>query len=109
MGSHNVPPRVSLVPYRPLTIAAPDSPPATFWVRVSDEAVASWLTERPRLRATGYPQGPPDVDAPHLRAWLPRFGDENIRRCIGRRPGILTMTGSASWSSPPSGTAATDP
>lgn len=70
-------PSEATVAYRRITVAIPDSPPETFSVRVSDEALASWLAERARLREVGYPDRPPDVDTPNLRAWLPRPDEES--------------------------------
>jgi hypothetical protein len=70
------------VAYRPIRISAPDGPPETFWVRIPDAAVASWLAERPRLRMDGYPDRPPDVDTATLRAWLPRVGEETLRHVL---------------------------
>ncbi len=62
------------MPYRPFLLATP-SGPEPFWVRVPDEAVTDWVVERDRLRDGGYPDRPPDVDTPALRAWLPRLGE----------------------------------
>jgi hypothetical protein len=45
------------------------------WARIPDEAVVSWLSERERLAASGYPDRPPDVDTPHLRLWVPHLAD----------------------------------
>ena len=64
------------MPYRSIRIAIPDSPAETFFVRIPEEAVASWLADRPRLREDGYPDRPPDIDTATLRAWLPRVGEE---------------------------------
>src|SRR3990170_7630913 len=57
--------------YRPVTIPTARGP-ETFHARIDDRAVGAWLAERPRLRACGYPDRPPDVDTPTLRLWLPR-------------------------------------
>jgi hypothetical protein len=66
------------MPYRPLRLRSPDGLPETFWVRVSDAAVAEWLAERAGLKRRGYPDRPPDIDAPTLRAWLPRPGEQAL-------------------------------
>jgi hypothetical protein len=63
------------MPYRSITLTAPGRPAETFAVRISDAAVAEWLVERRRLRAAGYPDRPPDVDTPNLRAWIPHLAD----------------------------------
>ena len=47
-------------------------------VRISDAAVAEWLPERTRLKLNGYPDRPPDIDGPSLRAWLPRLGERTV-------------------------------
>jgi len=75
---------VVLMPYRSISLPADNGLPETFWVRVSDAAVAEWLRERDRLRALGYPNRPPDVDTPTLRAWLPRLGELDHPYFAGR-------------------------
>jgi hypothetical protein len=70
----DIPRLVVTMPYRPFFLAT-RSGPEPFWVRVPDEAVIEWLAERAHLRARGYPDRPPDVDTPALRAWLPRLGE----------------------------------
>jgi hypothetical protein len=64
------------MPYRPITLPAENGAAETHWVRVDDRAVAEWLPERARLRHRGYPDRPPDIDTPTLRAWLPRPGEQ---------------------------------
>ncbi len=64
------------MPYRTITIATPGARRETFLVRVSDEAVEAWLAERHRLRRAGYPDRPPDVDTPNLRAWIAHLDEE---------------------------------
>ena len=66
------------MPYRTLRLLTQEGLPETFWVRVPDPAVEAWLAERPRLRAQGYPDRPPDLDTPTLRAWLPRPGEGTL-------------------------------
>jgi hypothetical protein len=64
------------MPYRTITVRSEQGPTEAFRVRIPDAAVTAWLAERDRLRAHGYPDRPPDVDTPHLRAWLPCAGEE---------------------------------
>lgn len=49
-----------------------------FSVRVSDAALAEWLGVRARLREQGFPDRPPDVDTPTIRAWVERPGEEDL-------------------------------
>jgi hypothetical protein len=63
------------MPYRSICLQSGEGHAETFWVRVSDAAVAEWLQERAGLSQRGYPDRPPDVDTPTLRAWLPRLGE----------------------------------
>lgn len=73
------PPRAAI---RRETLSSPSrSPdaPEKLWVRIPDTAVAEWLRERQRLRRSGYPDRPPDVDTPTLRVWLARPGEEALR------------------------------
>jgi hypothetical protein len=74
------------MPYRRITLPSETGIPETHWVRVSDAAVAEWLRERDRLRALGYPDRPPEVDGPTLRAWLPRPGEQDHPYFAGRSP-----------------------
>jgi hypothetical protein len=64
--------------YRSITVVGPAGPPERFAVRVSDAAVAEWLSERGRLRAEGYPDRPPDVDTDTLRAWVARPDEQAL-------------------------------
>lgn len=64
------------MPYRQYTLRADDGSTEIVWVRVPASAIIEWLGERPRLLAQGYPDRPPDLDTPNLRAWLPRLGEE---------------------------------
>lgn len=75
---------VFAMPYRPVSLLADNGLPETFWVRVSDAAVAEWLHERADLQRDGYPDRPPDVDSPTLRAWLPRPGEYDHPYFAGR-------------------------
>lgn len=74
------------MPYRPISIPSANGLPETFWVRVSDAAVAEWLLERADLKRHGCPDRPPDVDSPTLRAWLPRPGEQGHQYLAGRSP-----------------------
>lgn len=65
------------MPYRSLILPS-DSGPQVFFVRVSDAAVSEWLTQRDSLRTSGYPDRPPDVDTPELRAWVPWRGEQML-------------------------------
>jgi len=66
------------MPYRAISLPSANGLRETFWVRVSDAAVAEWLPERAALRHRGYPDRPPDVDTLTLRAWLPRLGEVTL-------------------------------
>jgi hypothetical protein len=66
------------VPYRTLRLRSRDGLAETFHVRVPDTAVAEWLPHRAELRRRGYPDRPPDIDTPTLRAWLPRCGELSL-------------------------------
>jgi hypothetical protein len=60
-------------------------------VRISDAAIADWLAERDQLRTAGYPDRPPDIDTPTLRAWLPRPGEQMLpyfRRASASAPDV---------------------
>jgi hypothetical protein len=69
---------VVAVPYRTLLLRSADGAAETHRVRVSDAAVEEWLRERANLRDRGYPDRPPDLDTPTLRAWLPRPGEQGL-------------------------------
>ncbi len=95
------------MPYRPVYLCTPDGGPQTFMVRVSDAALASWLAERARLRAYGYPDRPPDVDGPTLRAWLPRLGEQllpyfrgRLARSAGTGDTLVFPVSTATWHQP---------
>jgi len=66
------------MPYRTFRLLSQDGQHETFWVRVSDAAIAQWLPERTGLKHRGYPDRPPDVDTATLRAWLPRLGEGTL-------------------------------
>jgi hypothetical protein len=66
------------MPYRTFQLLSQDGQREAFWVRVSDGAVAEWLTERAGLKHRGHPDRPPDVDTATLRAWLPRLGEGTL-------------------------------
>jgi hypothetical protein len=66
------------MPYRHMHVRSDDGPTETFAVRIADAAVATWRRERPHLRTQGYPDRPPDVDTPTLRAWLARPGEQQL-------------------------------
>ena len=72
------------MPYRTFRVLSHDGQPETFVVRVDDRAVIEWLAERAELRRRGYPDRPPDVDSPTLRAWLPRPGEYDHPYFAGR-------------------------
>jgi hypothetical protein len=72
------------MPYRPISLPSENGLPETFVVRVSDAAIAGWLLERADLKRHGYPDRPPDVDSPSLRAWLPRPGELDHPHFAGR-------------------------
>ncbi len=74
------------MPYRPISLPSENGLPETFVVRVSDAAIAGWLLERTDLKRHGYPDRPPDVDSPTLRAWLPRPGEQDHPYFAGRSP-----------------------
>jgi hypothetical protein len=82
------------MPYRPISLPFENGLPETHLVRIPDVAVAEWLRERARLRALGYPDRPPDVDTPTLRAWLPRLGEVTLPY-FRDLPARLTGTGDA--------------
>jgi len=69
---------VVLMPYRPISLLAENGLPENVMVRISDAAVAEWITERADLKRHGYPDRPPDVDSPTLRAWLPRPSEQGL-------------------------------
>ena len=69
---------VVAMPYRRISLPSDNGSTETHWVRVDDRAVAEWLPERARLRRRGYPDRPPDVDTPTLRAWLARPGEQGL-------------------------------
>jgi hypothetical protein len=75
---------VVLMPYRPISLPSENGFPETHWVRVTDAAVAEWLRERARLKHRGYPDRPPDIDTPTLRAWMPRPGEQALPYFRGR-------------------------
>lgn len=66
------------MPYRLISLPSGYCLPKTYWVRVSDAAVAEWLPERAMLRHRGFPDRPPDVDTATMRAWLPRLGEQAL-------------------------------
>ena len=66
------------MPYRQVSLLSDNGLPETFWVRVTDAAVAEWLRERARSKHRGYPDRPPDIDTPTLQAWLPRLGEQAL-------------------------------
>jgi len=70
--------------YRPIILPSENGLPETHWVRVPDAAIAEWLAERARLKRHGYPNRPPDVDLPAMRAWLPRPGEQDHPYFAGR-------------------------
>jgi hypothetical protein len=72
------------MPYRPISLPSANGLPETHWVRVTDAAVAEWLRERARLKHRGYPDRPPDIDTPTLRAWMPRPGEQTLAYFRGR-------------------------
>jgi hypothetical protein len=74
------------MPYRRISIPVENGQRETVWVRIDDRAVADWVRERDRLRADAYPDRPPDVDTPTLRAWLPRPGEHDHPYFAGRSP-----------------------
>ena len=66
------------MPYRTYRVLSQEGQPETFVVRVDDRAIAEWLPERAHLKHRGYPDRPPDIDTPTLRAWLPRLGEGTL-------------------------------
>ena len=95
------------MPYRPISLLAENGLSETFWVRVSDAAVAEWLPERDVLRRRGFPDRPPDVDTPTLRAWLPRLGEQTLpyfrdlpARSAGARDALAFPVFTATWHRP---------
>lgn len=44
-------------------------------VVISEQAVQEWEAQRERLRASGYPDRPPDVDTPTTRSWVVHPGE----------------------------------
>lgn len=54
-------------------------------VRISDASVEQWLGIREQLRMAGYPDRPPDVDTPTIRAWVERPGEETLPYFSQRR------------------------
>jgi hypothetical protein len=72
------------VPYRPISLPSDNGLPETVLVRISDAAVAEWLADRADLKRHGYPDRPPDVDSPTLRAWLPRPAEYDHPYFAGR-------------------------
>jgi hypothetical protein len=66
------------MPYRTYRVLSQDGQPETFVVRVDDRAIAEWPPERAHLKHRGYPDRPPDIDTPTLRAWLPRLGEQAL-------------------------------
>jgi hypothetical protein len=92
------------MPYRPISLPSETGFPETFWVRVSDAAVVEWLPERAGLKHRGYPDRPPDVDTPTLRAWLPRLGEGTLpyfrdlpARSAGTGDALIFPVFTASW------------
>ena len=69
---------VVLMSYRSVSLPSTSGTTETFRVRVSEAAIAEWLPERAHLKRRGYPDRPPDVDTPTLRAWLPRLGEGTL-------------------------------
>jgi hypothetical protein len=62
------------VPYRRVHLINGDKT-EVLWSRVSDQATVTWLSERARLRARGYPDRPPDCDLPTIRVWVEHDGE----------------------------------
>jgi hypothetical protein len=99
------------MPYRPISLPSENGAAETHWVRVDDRAVAEWLPERARLRHRGYPDRPPDVDTPTLRAWLPRLGEQALpyfrdraARSAGTGDALVFPVFTATWHRPHSAT-----
>ena len=63
------------MPYHPITFST-HGLAETFCVRITDRAVTAWLQERQRLRRSGYPDRPPDVDTPAPQEDAERVGLE---------------------------------
>jgi hypothetical protein len=72
------------MPYRTFQILSQGGRSETFWVRIDNRAIAEWLPERAGLKRRGFPDRPPDVDTPTLRAWLPRSGEHDHPYFAGR-------------------------
>ena len=95
------------MPYRTLRVLSHDRQPETFVVRVDDRAVIEWLAERAGLRRRGYPDRPPDIDTPTLRAWLPRLGEQTLpyfrdqpARVVRGESGIIFPVLTMTWHRP---------
>lgn len=95
------------MPYRSVNIPADARHADRMLVRVSDAAICEWLRERGHLRARGYPDRPPDVDTPTLRAWVPRRGEAGLpyfRRdtpeAVEAGPATFIPIYTASWHCP---------
>lgn len=90
------------MPYRSVIIATSDGAERHL-VRISDRAIRSWVRERARLRAHGYPGRPPDVDTTTMRVWLPRQGEARLPYFAASLPGPALLAGplfpilSVSW------------
>jgi hypothetical protein len=99
------------MPYRPIILPAEKGHPETHWVRIPDAAVAEWLAERAGLRRRGYPDRPPDIDTPTLRAWVPRLGEATLpyfrnlpARSAGTGDRLIFPVFTATWHRPNSTT-----
>lgn len=99
------------MPYRPIILPAEKGHPETHWVRIPDAAVAEWLAERAGLRRRGYPDRPPDIDTPTLRAWVPRLGEATLpyfrnlpARSAGTGDTLIFPVFTATWHRPNSTT-----
>jgi hypothetical protein len=95
------------MPYRPITLPSKNGHRETVVVRVSDAAVAEWLPERAHLRHRGYPDRPPDIDTPTLRAWVPRLGEQGLPyfrdrsgRSTGPEDALVFPVFTATWHQP---------
>jgi hypothetical protein len=95
------------MPYRRIRLPADNDLPKTVMVRVDDRAVIEWLTERAELRRRGYPDRPPDLDTPTLRAWLPRLGEATLpyfrdqpARVVRGESGIIFPILTMTWHRP---------
>jgi hypothetical protein len=87
--------RSLVMAYRRITVIRPAGAPERFAVRVSDAAVAEWLSERGRLRAEGYPDRPPDVDTATMRAWVARPDELSLPYFAERGPALPGLAGPA--------------